>query len=158
MSEAKVRLATSNDVSSIAEFNCALARETEGKTLVPEVVNAGVRRLLRSPDRGFYLVAERDGETVAMLMVTTEWSDWRNGVFWWIQSVYVHPKSRRQGLYRSLYEHVKNEAEKDVNVRGFRLYVERENFTAQETYRSLGMVETSYKLFEEEKSEVVYME
>ena len=89
-------------------------------------------------------------------MVTTEWSDWRNGLFWWIQSVYVRPQNRRQGLYRQLYQAVKSLAEQESNVCGFRLYVEHENARAQETYRSLGMEETAYKLFEELKPNTRY--
>jgi ribosomal protein S18 acetylase RimI-like enzyme len=87
-------------------------------------------------------------------MITTEWSDWRNGNFWWIQSVYVKPKYRRQGVYRSLHEFVREIADKDPAVCGFRLYVERENAVARETYRSLGMRETSYRLFEDLKAQL----
>ena len=128
-----------------------MARETESKELVVEVVSAGVSALLARPELGFYLVAEQHGEVVGSLMVTTEWSDWRNRTFWWIQSVYVLPGARRQGIYRRLYEFVKLEAEKQQGVCGFRLYVERENIPAQKTYRSLGMTETRYKVYEELK-------
>ena len=105
---------------------------------------------------GFYLVVEDQGDIAASLMVTTEWSDWRNGLFWWIQSVYVRPENRRQGLYRKLYKSVKALAESETNVCGFRLYVEYYNTNAQSTYRALGMEETVYKVFEELKSDTRY--
>jgi ribosomal protein S18 acetylase RimI-like enzyme len=105
--------------------------------------------MIDNPQMGFYLVVELDNGIQASLMVTTEWSDWRNGMFWWIQSVYVRPQYRRQGLYRELYERVKELAEQEPAICGFRLYVERDNTAAQQTYRSLGMSETEYKLFEE---------
>jgi ribosomal protein S18 acetylase RimI-like enzyme len=117
--------------------------------LKPEVIGAGVRTMIDNPQMGFYLVVELDNGIQASLMVTTEWSDWRNGLFWWIQSVYVRPQYRRQGLYRELYARVKELAEQEPAVCGFRLYVERENDAAQQTYRSLGMTETEYRIFEE---------
>jgi ribosomal protein S18 acetylase RimI-like enzyme len=126
-----------------------MARETEGVELIPEVITAGVEAMIDNPQMGFYLVVELDNGIQASLMVTTEWSDWRNGMFWWIQSVYVRPQYRRQGLYRELYERVKELAEQEPAICGFRLYVERDNTAAQQTYRSLGMSETEYKLFEE---------
>jgi ribosomal protein S18 acetylase RimI-like enzyme len=144
-----VRLATQGDAESLVDFNCSMAMETESKALVPEVVASGVNGLLSNRGLGFYLVAESGGAVAGSLMVTTEWSDWRNGVFWWIQSVYVLPKHRRQGIYRRLYEHVKALAAGDQKVCGFRLYVEKENRAAQKTYASLGMTETDYRMYEE---------
>ena len=145
------RLATAGDAAVLAEFNAAMALETEGKELLPEVIGAGVRSLLGRPGSGFYLVAEDGGQVVGSLLVTKEWSDWRNGDFWWIQSVYVRPAWRRQGVYKRLYRHVQELAAKDPAVCGFRLYVERENKQAQSTYRTLGMKETRYLVFEELK-------
>jgi ribosomal protein S18 acetylase RimI-like enzyme len=136
-------------IRELAEFNINMARETEGVELIPEVITAGVEAMIDNPQMGFYLVVELDNGIQASLMVTTEWSDWRNGMFWWIQSVYVRPQYRRQGLYRELYERVKELAEQEPAICGFRLYVERDNTAAQQTYRSLGMSETEYKLFEE---------
>lgn len=144
------RVAAAHDAAVLAEFNAAMALETEGKRLLPEVVGAGVRSLLANPESGFYMVAEQDG-VVGALMITKEWSDWRNGSFWWIQSVYVRPAWRRQGVYRRLYRHVQELAAKDPAVCGFRLYVERANRQAQTTYRALGMSETRYLVFEELK-------
>jgi ribosomal protein S18 acetylase RimI-like enzyme len=154
--EWRLRLAEARDTQTLVEFNRAMARETEAKDLAVDVLTAGVERLLRSPRYGFYVVAEycapeeHHGEVAASLMVTYEWSDWRNGLFWWIQSVYVKPRFRRQGVYRRLYEFVKSRAAaEEPNVRGFRLYVEKENRIAQQTYERLGMTETHYKMFEE---------
>jgi len=144
-----IRQALSQDIAELAEFNISMARETEGVELIPEVIASGVKGMIENPQRGYYLVVELDNGIQASLMVTTEWSDWRNGMFWWIQSVYVRPSYRRQGLYRELYARVKELAEQEPSVCGFRLYVERENTNAQKSYESLGMVETEYKLFEE---------
>ena len=144
-----IRRALSQDAAELTEFNINMARETEGMELIPEVIGAGVRAMIDNPGRGFYLVVELDNGIQASLMVTTEWSDWRNGMFWWIQSVYVRPQYRRQGLYRVLYETVKEMAEQEDSVCGFRLYVERENAVAQQTYRALGMSETDYRIYEE---------
>jgi ribosomal protein S18 acetylase RimI-like enzyme len=147
----RIRLARPGDARAIAAFNAAMALETEGKRLFAEVIGAGVRALLRRPKAGFYLLAETKAEIAGVLMITTEWSDWRNGAFWWIQSVYVRPEFRRQGVYRRLYRHVQGLAKKDRRVCGFRLYVERENRRAQATYRALGMEKTRYLVFEELK-------
>lgn len=144
-----IRQATFQDASELAEFNINMARETEGIELKPEVIAAGVTAMIENPQRGFYLVVELDNGIQASLMVTTEWSDWRNGIFWWIQSVYVRPQYRRQGLYRELYARVKELAEQEPSVCGFRLYVEHDNTAAQKTYRSLGMSETGYRIYEE---------
>ena len=154
------RLADARDVETLVEFNRAMARETESKELDAGVLRAGVENLLREPRYGFYVVAERAGrgagakeEVVGSLMVTYEWSDWRNGLFWWVQSVYVKPELRRRGIYRMLYEFVKAMAAEEASVCGFRLYVEKENAVAQRTYSQLGMEETHYRLFEELRSE-----
>jgi ribosomal protein S18 acetylase RimI-like enzyme len=147
-----IRQATITDTAAIVDFNIKMAKETEDMDLIPDVINAGVRNMIENPPMGFYLVAEEDDVIQASLMVTTEWSDWRNGLFWWIQSVYVQPQYRRMGLYSKLYEKVKNLAQDEKNVCGFRLYVEHENVTAQKTYRSLGMGKTDYQMFEEMKS------
>ncbi|HUR88495.1 MAG TPA: GNAT family N-acetyltransferase [Ramlibacter sp.] len=146
-----VRRGEMRDADTIARFNAAMALETEGKALVEEVIGAGVRRLVETPSLGFYLVAEHQGRVIACLMITNEWSDWRNGLFWWIQSVYVDKEYRRQGVYRRMYEEVRALAKADPGVCGFRLYVEKENEVAHATYASLGMKETDYLLYEELK-------
>lgn len=144
-----LRRADARDADALVEFNLAMARETEAKELAPEVLRAGVAHFIERPRYGFYLVAEDAGCVVGSLMVTYEWSDWRDGLFWWIQSVYVLPSHRRRGVYRRLYEHVKRLAAEAPEVRGFRLYVEKENRAAQATYERLGMDETHYKMYEE---------
>ncbi len=144
-----VRQAAIADRDCLTEFNRALATETEGRILAHKVVSAGVEKLLRSPTLGFYSVAEVEGQVVGSLLITTEWSDWRNGLFWWVQSVYVRPAFRRKGIYRAMYSHVKQLARDQPDICGFRLYVDRENLAAQETYCSLGMHATAYQIFEE---------
>jgi ribosomal protein S18 acetylase RimI-like enzyme len=145
-----IQKASLKHASDIARFNIAMAKETEDKVLEKERIEPGVKALFSRPELGFYLVAEAEGNVIGSLMITKEWSDWRNGLFWWIQSVYIVPDFRRRGVYRAMYNKVKELAREEGNVCGFRLYVERENETAQKTYASLGMRETSYKLFEEE--------
>jgi ribosomal protein S18 acetylase RimI-like enzyme len=147
----QVRLATLQDAPVLMEFSAAMALETEQKELLRDVIGAGVRSLLGNPAAGFYMVAEEDHRVVGSLMVTKEWSDWRNGTFWWIQSVYVRPELRRQGVYKRLYRHVQELAADDPAVCGFRLYVERENGRAQATYQALGMKQTRYLVFEDLK-------
>ncbi len=127
-----------------------MAKETEHKTLDVDTVNAGVRGLLLRPGYGYYLVAELAERVVGCLLVTFEWSDWRNGLFWWIQSVYVSPEARRRGVFKAMYRTVEARAGESENVCGLRLYVERDNNTAQATYRALGMKKTAYRLFEAE--------
>ena len=147
----QVRLATPQDAPVLIEFNAAMALETEQKELLPDVIGPGVHSLLSNPASGFYVVAERSDHVIGSLMITKEWSDWRNGTFWWIQSVYVRPQLRRQGVYQNLYRHVQELAAKGPAVCGFRLYVERENGRAQATYQALGMKQTRYLVFEELK-------
>lgn len=146
-----IREATIDDARQIADFNSAMALETENKLLDPDTINAGVRAVFENKAYGLYLVAQvTDGEhteTAGCLMVTREWSDWRNGEFWWVQSVYVIPSRRRKGIYRALYGHLKKISRDKVC--GFRLYVEKHNHTAQNTYAELGMQPTVYELYEE---------
>jgi ribosomal protein S18 acetylase RimI-like enzyme len=144
----RIRLATEVDAAAIVGFNRAMALETEGKDLVPEVIGAGVRALLGNPASGFYVVAEEARRAVGGLMITKEWSDWRNGELWWIQSLYVVPEFRRRGVFRRLYAHVQELASREPRVRGFRLYVERDNAAAQAVYRAIGMHETHYRVYE----------
>lgn len=151
-----LRPAVIEDTQVLADFNINMAYQTERIKLIPEVTRAGVETMIKNPQMEFYLVAEDQGEIAASLMVTTEWSDWRNGLLWWKQSVYVRPQNQRRGLYRQLYQQVKSLAESETNVCGFRLYVEQGNSAAQATYRSLGMVETAYKLYQEFKPDIRY--
>jgi len=147
--ELLVRVAEDKDVQTLAKFNIALAWETEQKRLELPVVSRGLRTLLKNPHHGFYTVAETAGDVVGCVMVTYEWSDWRCGLFWWIQSVYVKPEFRRQKVFSMLYDFLKEKASRESDVCGFRLYVEGANHTAQNTYGQVGMGETSYKVYEE---------
>jgi GNAT superfamily N-acetyltransferase len=156
--ELLLRKAELRDATVIADFNRRMALETEGKALIREVVAAGVLRLLNEPSLGFYAVAQSAGRVVGCLMVTNEWSDWRNGLFWWIQSVYVEPGSRRRGVYRRLYELIREMALADPGICGFRLYVEKGNRVAQQNYASLGMAQTDYLVYEELRPGVRYFE
>jgi ribosomal protein S18 acetylase RimI-like enzyme len=142
-----LRRAQIADASVIAEFNQAMALETENKTLNPVVVQAGVLAVLNEPRRGFYLVAERAGELIGGLMITFEWSDWRNADFWWIQSVYVRPEARRQGVYAALYRDIERQA-RAAGACGLRLYVENDNLSAISTYSRLGMADANYRVME----------
>jgi GNAT superfamily N-acetyltransferase len=143
-----IRTAQRHDAADIAEWNAAMAWETEQKRLDPDVLARGVSAIFDEPRRGFYLVAEHDGRAVGCLMVTYEWSDWRNGDFWWIQSVYVTPQARRSGVFRAMYADVAQRA-KAVGAVGLRLYVETENTRAQNTYSELGMEQCHYLMYEQ---------
>ena len=143
MSDCEIRVATVDDLQTIADFNVRLAEETEDTSLDRETVLQGVRTLLSDETRGSYYVACAGG-IIGQMMHTREWSDWRNGDIWWIQSVYVQPDYRRQGVFRSLYGHLKTLAESDPDVVGLRLYVEQENQAARATYAGLGMRQVRY--------------
>jgi ribosomal protein S18 acetylase RimI-like enzyme len=147
--ELLVRMGCAADADAFVRFNRAMALETEGKTLDEAVVEPGVRAMFEDPARGFYVVAESANDIVAALMITFEWSDWRNANFWWIQSVYVTPEFRRRGSYRRLYAFVRERARSQGNVCGFRLYVEKDNVVAQKVYESLGMSASDYLMYEE---------
>jgi ribosomal protein S18 acetylase RimI-like enzyme len=154
----QIRLAAATDADTIIAFNRAMAMETERKKLTLDVITRGVKNLLAQPQRGFYVVAEIGGVSVGSLMITNEWSDWRDGDFWWIQSVYVKPEFRKLGVYRTMYGFVQSLAASKPNVCGFRLYVERENVNAQKTYGSLGMEESHYKIYESLKPGVRFLD
>jgi GNAT superfamily N-acetyltransferase len=143
-----IREATLADAATIADNNSSMALETEGRALAPDIVGPGVTALLEDPQKGRYWVAEADGDVVGQLMVTYEWSDWRNGMLWWIQSVYVDPGYRRRGVFSSLYRHVESLASAEPGVCGLRLYVEKKNRRAQQTYAALGMTKPNYVVME----------
>lgn len=143
-----IRDANLDDAGTIADFNSRMAEETEGAGLDAGLIGPGVRRLLEDDRNGRYWVAEAGGEIVGQIMVTYEWSDWRDGRIWWIQSVYVRADHRRSGVFSSLYGHVQSLAMADPEACGLRLYVEKENKRAQQTYESLGMIETDYRIME----------
>ena len=147
----EIRLARSGDAGSLVEFNQAMALETEGKRLDGSTLKAGVEAVFADEKKGFYIVAEDTGTIAAGLMVTFEWSDWRNAWFWWIQSVYVLPAYRGRKIYSQLYDFVKSLANKKGDVCGFRLYVEKENLKAQNVYEKVGMDASYYLMYEEKK-------
>lgn len=143
-----VREARPGDHALLCAFNQIMAEETEGRRLDEETLARGVRAVLEDRAKGFYLVAERAGRVIGQLMVTFEWSDWRDGLFWWIQSVYVAPEARRAGVYRALHERVVELARESGRSCGVRLYVEVENHAARATYERLGMKQCRYHMYE----------
>ena len=144
----QIRTATEEDKEFIASFQMKMAQETEGLQLDEETVNEGVLHVLRNPEKGKYFVTDDDGRVVASLLITYEWSDWRNQLVLWIQSVYVLPGYRQKGVFKALYNHIKDWVSGDKNVAGIRLYVDKTNKTAMEVYRRLGMDGEHYRLFE----------
>ena len=149
MSEIKVRYATAAEARRLADFNRALAMETEGLELPESTAMAGVVALMGHPERGFYLVAELDGTPAGCLLVTYEWSDWRNKTFWWISSYYVKPELRGRGIYAAMDQKLRELAAREGNVCGFRTYVHKSCQTVQDVCRKLGMVEKEYVVFED---------
>jgi GNAT superfamily N-acetyltransferase len=142
-----IRKATPGDAPSIIDFQQKMAWETEKMTLKPDVVGKGVNAVFGNKTRGHYWVAEENNTVIASLLITFEWSDWRNTNVWWFQSVYVLPAYRRQGIFRSMFLHIREEAEME-NAAGLRLYVETNNIQAQFTYEALGMQSEHYKMYE----------
>jgi GNAT superfamily N-acetyltransferase len=151
----QVRAALPGDVGAIAAGNIAMALEAEHKHLHPPTVHRGVQAVFDTPGHGRYFIAEIDGRIVGQAMYTYEWSDWRNGAFWWFQSVYVVPDARRLGVFRALYRHIEELARADPNVCGLRLYVERDNARAQQTYARCGMQDAGYLVMEVDMSGAV---
>jgi GNAT superfamily N-acetyltransferase len=144
-----VRPARPADLETLVDFNARLALETEQKILDPRVLTIGVRAALHDSARLSYWVAENAGTVVGQAAITREWSDWRNGWIWWLQSVYVHPDHRGRGVFRALYQQIRREGRDQTDVIGLRLYVERGNHAAQRTYESLGMRSGGYDVYEE---------
>ena len=144
----EVREGRPQDAATIVDFQVRMARETEEFELDRDICSKGVAAVFNNPSLGRYYVVEKDGAILASLMITLEWSDWRNGYVWWIQSVFVVPEARGRGLYRALYEHIKEKVNESDSVRGVRLYVDLTNENAQQVYSKLGMNGDHYKLFE----------
>ena len=145
-----IRNATPADASIIARYNSQIAEETEDGPLDPAIIGPGVEKILANSELGRYWVAEADGQVIGQIMVTFEWSDWRDGMMWWIQSVYVAASRRRTGVFSALYRHVEALARKEPDVAGIRLYVEKNNQRAQRTYDKLGMSMTDYRIMQVE--------
>lgn len=149
-----VRQAGPQDAEVLVNFSAAMARETEGRVLNLARLRKGTRALLAAAERGFFIVAEHNERSlrrpVGQLMITFEWSDWRNGTFWWVQSVYVDPAWRRRGVYRSMHHHIAAKAKADPTVCGIRLYVEQDNQAAQSVYQRVGLAPSGYRVFEQD--------
>ena len=146
-----IRKALNKDIDVIARYNYNLAYETENKILDMNILTKGVEAIIKDENKGIYHVCEINGEVVGQIMYTFEWSDWRNGTFIWVQSVYVNKEYRGKGVFKALYNKVKEICDSNNEYVGIRLYVEKENYTAQKTYRSLGMEECNYFMYEYEK-------
>jgi len=146
--ESSIRVAIASDAQLLANWAQAMAMETEHKQLDAETVLKGVEAGIADEKRARYFLLYVGENAAGTLMLTTEWSDWRNGDWWWIQSVYVHPDFRRQGVFQKMYRHILQMAEQTAGVCGLRLYVEHENKNAQKTYESLGMQDAGYKMME----------
>ncbi|MDH5396993.1 MAG: GNAT family N-acetyltransferase [Cyclobacteriaceae bacterium] len=144
----KIRNAKETDLKDIASFQVLMAKETEDLQLDEKTVYAGVKAVMDDPSKGRYFVAEANGQAVASLLITYEWSDWRNGNIFWIQSVYVLPEYRKQGIFRNLYLHVKALAEASADIAGIRLYMELNNGRARKVYENMGMQNGHYEVFE----------
>ena len=142
-----IRKAVKGDEKYIAHHNCLMAFETENKKLAPAIVLKGVKAVFADPKKGFYLVAQINDNVIGNLMITYEWSDWRNSTIWWIQSVYVKKEFRKKGIYSQLYKQVINEARKE-KVNTLRLYVEKHNRSAKKVYKKLGMQQGIYDFYE----------
>ena len=143
-----IQKATVEDIDTLVEFNRAMALETEGRSLPMDDVSRGVRAVFDSPEKGWYLIARHDGAPAGSLLVTPEWSDWRNADYWWIQSVYVRPEHRGKGIYKALHRRIEDLARKSEGVCGLRLYVDTDNSTAKTVYEKLGLAPSRYDMYE----------
>jgi ribosomal protein S18 acetylase RimI-like enzyme len=152
MTVIKVREALRNEAESIIRFQIEMAKETENMVLEHSIVSAGVEAVFADPTKGTYYLAESEGETIGCMLTTYEWSDWRNGTFIWLQSVYVKPGFRGKGVFRSMYQHIKELVSENEYLKGIRLYVFHTNESAQAVYRALQMEGQHYRMFEWVKS------
>ena len=144
----EIRRGRRQDAPNIIDFQIRMAKETEDFALDRPTVEKGVQAVFDDPHKGAYWIAELDGKVVGCLLTVPEWSDWRNGTVLWIHSLYVIPSARRRGIFRMMYENLKARVEQSADLRGLRLYVERENERAQKTYNAMGMDGNHYKMFE----------
>ena len=146
-----IRKALNKDIDVIARYNYNLAYETENKILDMNILTRGVEAIIKDENKGIYHVCEINGEVVGQIMYTFEWSDWRNGTFLWIQSVYVNKEFRGMGVFKALYKFIRDIEDNDNNICGIRLYVEKENTIAKKTYKNIGMKECNYYIYEYDK-------
>lgn len=143
-----VREAHTEDIDIIVSFQVNMALETENIELEPDTVHLGVKAVFNDPAKGKYYIAEKAGKVIASLLTTYEWSDWRNGIIIWLQSVYVMPGHRGQGVYKSMYRHIQDLVNRNKRMKGIRLYAEKTNTTARKVYEKLGMTAEHYQLYE----------
>jgi GNAT superfamily N-acetyltransferase len=143
-----IRKADSSNSAVVQDFQVKMAMETEGLKLDREVLKSGVEAVFADKNKGQYYLAEHEGEIVGCLLITPEWSDWRTGWVWWIQSVFVVPAHRKRGVFKTMYTYLKNQVEKSDDLRGLRLYVEKNNLSAQKVYKAMGMTDDHYDLYE----------
>ena len=143
-----IRPSKREDIGKLVEFQLRLADETENVRLNEETVSAGMHALFDEPSRGTYYVAVSHAEIVGCFLITYEWSDWRNGMVWWLQSVYVAKNHRRQGVFKIMYDHLRQIISSDPGIIGLRLYVDKTNTRAQNVYASMGMNGDHYTVFE----------
>ena len=143
-----LRMATVRDIDNITLFNTEMAFETESIYLDQADLRLGIAAVLSASNLGFYLISELEGVVIGQILITKEWSDWRNGWFWWIQSVFVEPNRRRMGVYSAMYKKIVDMAGREGNVCGLRLYVDRDNLSAKQVYSHLGMSQSHYDLYE----------
>lgn len=143
-----VREARPEDMETIVDFQVNMALETENIALDPDTVHLGVKAVFTDPAKGKYYIAEKAGKVIASLLTTFEWSDWRNGTVIWLQSVYVMPGHRGQGVYKGMYRHIQEKVERNNRLKGIRLYAEKTNVTARKVYENLGMTSEHYLLYE----------
>lgn len=151
----EIRKATIDDIGIIVKYNYNLANETESKSLDLDILTKGVKAIIEDERKGVYHVCVIDNQVVGQIMYTYEWSDWRNGTIIWIQSVYVNKEYRKRGVFKALYNYIKNICYNDSNIVGIRLYVEKENFVAQKTYEDLGMEQCGYYMYEYMKNSIL---
>lgn len=143
-----IRLARRSDIPLLSEFQSRLAQETENVLLDKNIVELGMEAMFDDPSKGQYFIAEHDGEIAGCHSITYEWSDWRNGMVWWLQSVYVVEKYRKFGIFRAMFNNLQNMIASDPNIRGLRLYVDKSNTRAEKVYESMGMNGDHYSVFE----------
>ncbi len=145
-----IRAGRPGDLETLVQYNLALARETESLTLDAAVLRSGVEKALARPESSRYFVAEAKEKVIGQTMVTFEWSDWRDGFIWWLQSVYVHPDHRSQGVFHKIYSHIEQEARKDQAARAIRLYVMEDNARGMGAYKKAGLAPSGYVVYERE--------
>ncbi|MHC1708578.1 MAG: GNAT family N-acetyltransferase [Bacteroidales bacterium] len=148
MEKFNIKTAEPSHIETIVNFQLLMAIESEGITLDQEILSKGVKAVFADPAKGKYFLCQQEGKVIASLLITYEWSDWRNGMVWWIQSVFVSPDYRKSGVFRAMFENIRQQALNDPGVRGIRLYVDNGNTPALQVYQNIGMNGDHYRVFE----------